>query len=370
MMDDTQPQDGISQIDNLLSKLDSLPPETKPLVNELVLTISNALNVPLQAVNKITGYLNDNALSPRQQKELVNKIHYLSTESLTVLTRLTQFSQLTTAPDNQNTEQVSDINYLVGVKTLLVDDDAERQQKTLERLTTLGLNCATSTLAETWLTLQQAALQQLPYQIIVVSAEHFDHHVAYLGRTLKSSPLFQAIMPVLALAGEKILDFEVERAHFSGYACVLNQRQDFVNKLAGCWQSWSIKTASKQTHSHRILIVEDEPIAQRSAQHQLSKLGFTSDIAPNGRSALNLLETKYYDLIFMDIGLPDISGLEVTAEIRRREQGAKPIPIIGLTIYALEEDKQQGLNVGMNDYLIKPLKENHLQEILQKWLHN
>jgi CheY-like chemotaxis protein len=364
-------------INNLFIKLNKLSHENKQVAADLNLAVSQILAVPLQAIMEATHVFQERTLSPRQQKELINKIQYLSNESLTIINNLTALSQLalTQTVTKPETEAVIDMDCLKDVQALLIDDDNQRRKVFQEQLQALGLICDDVNVAVGLPTLQQASQNNASYQIIIACGDHFDHHAAYLGRTIKTNPLYQSAMPVLALATNEPFDFEIERAHFSGFNCVLNQTniQTFGKKLAKAWQSWSAKTTFRQTlpnkHQH-ILIVEDEPVAQFSAQHQLNELGVSVDIAADGQTALRLLENNHFDLIFMDIGLPDMSGLEVTAEIRKREQGKQQTPIIGLTVYALEEDEQQGLNVGMNDYLVKPLSHDRLQAVLQKWLAN
>lgn len=366
--------DATNDVNNLFTRLNKLSHDNKQTAADLNLAISQILAVPLQAIIDTTQVLQEKTLSPRQQKELITKIQHLSNESLNIINNLVSLSQLALAQDSakKHNDEPADLSNLIGVPTLLIDDDSKRRKQFQEQLQSLGLICNAVSIEEALTTLQQALQNNSSYQIVIVCDEHFAHHAAYLGRTIKANPLYNNIMPVLALATNKPFDFEIERAHFSGFNCVLNQTQlsPFAMKLANAWQSWLSKTLSKQkpTAKHRVLVVEDEPTAQFSAQHQLSELGFMVDIAADGQKALRLVENNHYDLIFMDIGLPDISGLEVTAEIRKREHGKQQIPIIGLTVYALAEDETQGLNVGMDDYLIKPLLQNRLQEILQKWL--
>jgi len=368
----------LAEINDLFAKLSKLSQETKQIAAHLSQAINEILAIPLAAIVEATQTFQEHTLSPRQQNELIAKIQHLSNESLTILNNLVALSQLTLT---QKTTQASaestiDMSCLMGVQTLLVDDDAKRRQLLQKQLQALKLICNAVALEEALPSLQQAVQTNSAYQMIIVSSDQLDHHTAYLGRTIKANPHYQNMMPVLALtpSHHKTFDFEIERAHFSGFNCVLAPMQDqaFAAKLAIAWQSWPTKDTFKKmpVKSQHVLIVEDEPTAQFSAEHQLKQLGFTVDIAANGQKALHLLEHNNYDLIFMDIGLPDISGLEVTAEIRKREQGKPRTPIIGLTIYALEEDEKHGLNVGMDDYLVKPLLHKRLQEILQKWLKN
>jgi CheY-like chemotaxis protein len=120
--------------------------------------------------------------------------------------------------------------------------------------------------------------------------------------------------------------------------------------------------------SASILLVEDEPISQRVAQLMLENLGHKVDVANTGEKALSLLVSKVYDLILMDLGLPDMTGDQVTIKIREREGNNKSLPIIALTAHVFHSDKKRCLAAGMNGFLGKPIEYAELQQSLQEWL--
>ncbi len=123
-----------------------------------------------------------------------------------------------------------------------------------------------------------------------------------------------------------------------------------------------------EAKSTKILLVEDEPISQRVAQLMLENLGFKVDVANTGEKALSLLEHNAYDLILMDLGLPDMTGDQVTIKIREREDENKTLPIIALTAHVFHNDKKRCLAAGMNGFLGKPIEYAELQESLNQWL--
>jgi len=110
--------------------------------------------------------------------------------------------------------------------------------------------------------------------------------------------------------------------------------------------------------------VEDDPIIQKVHSIMLKKIGCTVDIAENGEKALALCSNGY-DMIFMDIGLGEISGTEIAAEIRKRENGKKRTPIIAMTGYGDEDSKQACVNAGIDDIIIKPTTPEKLQELVE-----
>ena len=115
----------------------------------------------------------------------------------------------------------------------------------------------------------------------------------------------------------------------------------------------------------RILIAEDNIVNQRVAAGILGKRGHEVTIAPNGKEALAALERGTFDLILMDIQMPEMNGFEATAAIRARE-GAEGghIPIIAMTAHALKEDRQRSLDAGMDDYISKPLDALRLHAVV------
>lgn len=112
-----------------------------------------------------------------------------------------------------------------------------------------------------------------------------------------------------------------------------------------------------------ILIVEDDKASQIVMYNLFKKYGHICDIANNGQEAINILKTKQYDLILMDIQMPIMDGVQATKFIRKSEEGNdKHIPIIALTAYALKGDKEHFLGLGMDEYISKPF---NVEELLQ-----
>ncbi|MCL1984836.1 MAG: ATP-binding protein, partial [Betaproteobacteria bacterium] len=120
----------------------------------------------------------------------------------------------------------------------------------------------------------------------------------------------------------------------------------------------------------RILLVEDNEINQEIALEILSLLGFSTDMAANGREAVEAALNKDYDLILMDIQMPQMDGFEATRRIRASgKPGAESIPIIAMTANAMETDKEKSRHAGMNDHISKPIDPDLLNKTLHRWLH-
>jgi len=117
----------------------------------------------------------------------------------------------------------------------------------------------------------------------------------------------------------------------------------------------------------RVLVVDDHPANLQLMQVWLSELGIRVETAENGALAIEKAAGSIFDLIFMDIQMPIMNGLEAAQSIRAQELGGQRVPIIALTAHALSSEREFWLRNGIDDYLSKPLDESQLHHILQQW---
>lgn len=123
------------------------------------------------------------------------------------------------------------------------------------------------------------------------------------------------------------------------------------------------------TLTPRILLVEDDPMVRELVDLILQSRGWNTVIAEDGPKALSLFEGGNIDLILMDVQMPGMDGLETTRAIRRREEGSGlRIPIVAMTAHALDEDRKQCLDAGMDDYLSKPIQMSALYATVERHL--
>lgn len=127
-----------------------------------------------------------------------------------------------------------------------------------------------------------------------------------------------------------------------------------------------VGAVSAFNHPLSILVVEDNDINQELACAFFEVLGMEADVAENGAIALNMLAQKTYDIVFMDMQMPVMDGLEATRQIRTSPDFAD-IPIVAMTANAMAEDRQRCLDAGMDDHLPKPLNLQDIQNALHKW---
>jgi two-component system, sensor histidine kinase and response regulator len=128
-----------------------------------------------------------------------------------------------------------------------------------------------------------------------------------------------------------------------------------------------------ESHDQRasaiILLAEDNPVNQRFACRLLEKLGHKVTVADNGVEALTALKHSHFDLVFMDMQMPIMDGIETTQAIRAREaDSGQRLPIVALTANAIADDRERCRAAGMDDYLTKPFSMPQLTAVLQRWL--
>jgi CheY-like chemotaxis protein len=119
-----------------------------------------------------------------------------------------------------------------------------------------------------------------------------------------------------------------------------------------------------------ILLVEDDLVSAYAAVRLMEKRGIQVVHVVNGAQALEVLRSREFDLVLMDVQMPVMDGVAATRAIRNNEAGeaARSLPIIALTAYAMDDDKTIFLDAGMNDYLPKPVRLENLEAGIGRWL--
>ena len=266
---------------------------------------------------------------------------------------------------------------LSAVRVLLIDGPNSATKIVQSYATNWGIKCDTAESGGAARALLQAAFtNDAPYHCVVLestledmSAEEFANRLAderFAGET--KLILFNSTGPLTAPN-----NFHT----FSGYltapmkqSMLLDCLTNIATKLGQVPDQASAPDISPEQESGRhILIAEDNHVNQRVAVLQLQQIGFSADVVSNGEEAVAAMRSTNYDLVLMDCQMPIMDGFEATREIRKAEiRTGRHVPIVAMTAYAMEGDREKCIAEGMDDYISKPVNPNVLTAILEKWL--
>ena len=126
------------------------------------------------------------------------------------------------------------------------------------------------------------------------------------------------------------------------------------------------RPAGSERHALRVLLAEDDPISQRVAELFLRRLGFTTELAADGLEAVTAMRRRTYDLVLMDLRMPELDGFEATARIRGELPADRQPAIVAMTAHALTGTRERCLEAGMDDYLSKPILLEQLVATLER----
>ncbi|KPA12752.1 multi-sensor hybrid histidine kinase [Candidatus Magnetomorum sp. HK-1] len=152
---------------------------------------------------------------------------------------------------------------------------------------------------------------------------------------------------------------------------LLNTFQDLMNDFSNSVNgNKALPKTEKKTSDYLILVVEDEKTNQKLMERLLKKHNYTFEIVENGLDAIEAMKSAHYDLVFMDVQLPGMDGMETTRRIRSIELDIinPKVPIIGVSAHTLEEDKALFISAGMDDFIEKPIKQELLFQKLEQYM--
>jgi len=269
-----------------------------------------------------------------------------------------------------------------GIRVLVVDDNTSNRTLVMELLHQWGCRFQGAADGAACLAmLREAAEQGDGFRIALIDHQMPGLSGLELGRQVKEDQRLAAtslvMMASLAQKGDAALIDEV----FDAYLTKPVRQSHLYGSL---WQALGGAAPGELTpgvvarhalagnapSSARILLAEDNIVNQKVAQGLLQTLGYRADVVANGLEAVKALELINYDLVLMDCQMPEVDGFEATSLIRSADSQVlnRGVPIIAMTANAMKGDREHCLEIGMNDYLAKPVNKNELRGMLEKWL--
>jgi PAS domain S-box-containing protein len=271
---------------------------------------------------------------------------------------------------------------LKGLRVLIVDDNAA-SGKILHRQTTAWgmLPSNVSAAARTIDALRRAAKKGKPFDVAIIDWAMPGLDGIELARRIHSHKEFATLPTILLTAfGWRGQGQAARNAGLSAYLTKPVRQAQLFECLVTVLGLRAEETAAKPlltrhnlrnytpltSQPGRVLLVEDNEVNQQVALHQLYKLGYTADVAGNGREALAALAEQEYDIILLDCQMPEMDGYQTAAAIRRQNLAKQPL-IVALTGYFGDEERQKCLAAGMHEFLSKPVKLDELGRVLENW---
>jgi signal transduction histidine kinase/CheY-like chemotaxis protein len=267
---------------------------------------------------------------------------------------------------------------LPGKRALVVDDSALGRDVVVELLASWGCRADVATGAdEAFALLQESRQMGRAYDLAVVDHQMPGKDGASLARSIGADPGLRE-MPIILLSPlgshEPISVPECPHIAYTtkpvkptqllqaAAAALTTQAPEPVAPVAA---EPPVKEAPRDLRSLgrqlRVLLAEDNVVNQKVACMALERMGVTVDVAANGADAVTATHKAIYDLVLMDIQMPEMDGLDATRAIRGSEQGTgRHVPIIAMTARAMTEDRQICIDAGMDDYIAKPVKSEQL----------
>jgi signal transduction histidine kinase/CheY-like chemotaxis protein len=205
------------------------------------------------------------------------------------------------------------------------------------------------------------------YQVIILVDESGSSSLS-LARKLKENRLSDQFIIMMISRSHKTENFiQARRFGVDYYFFEPLEQSDIVKSLYEAFpyvQKAPVEIVSKIKSDLSILVAEDNEINVRVAQTIFSNLGYEIEIAKNGTEAINMVKSNAYDIVFMDLVMPEKDGIQATVEIRGE---GYQMPIVAMTATASAKSKSKAISSGMNDYMVKPVKMDSIRSILIKW---
>lgn len=270
---------------------------------------------------------------------------------------------------------------LVGLPVLVVDDNATNRRILQRTLGNWGMEPTLAESGEAALTVMRDALRSGgPFDLVLIDAHMPGMDGFALAASIRQEGEFAGATIMMLTSGGHRGD--AARCRQLGVAAYLTKpirqaelKEGILTALAsrGRPRAYGLITRHTLRESRasnlpieriealRVLVAEDNPVNKRLAARLLEKRGMQVVVVGDGREAVTALEKQHFDLVLMDVQMPEMDGFEATASIRKREAGTDcHMPIIAMTAHAMKGDKERCLAAGMDAYVAKPIRAGEL----------
>jgi PAS domain S-box-containing protein len=284
-----------------------------------------------------------------------------------------RFGKVCRVPQRPTTDEKA----LQGLNALVVDDNAINRRLLEGMLRACGLKVTAATSGEGALAaLEHAGAAGDPFAIVVVDAEMPGMDGFEVAEQIRSNPgLGQPMILMLSSMGQPGDAARCRELGVTAYLTKPLRQFELKEALLSAVGSTSLKAvpvplvtrhALRESRKNlKVLLAEDNAVNRALAARLLEKRGHTVVPVENGREALEAVEKQSYDLILMDVQMPEMDGFEATTAIRARESGTgRRIPIVAMTAHALKGDRERCLAAGMDDYISKPIRAQELLDVI------
>jgi CheY-like chemotaxis protein len=270
---------------------------------------------------------------------------------------------------------------VIGTRVLVVDDNATNRQLLEEILSNWGMQPQmASGAAEALASLKSSARGGRPFSLVLTDVNMPEADGFSLVEEIRDSATLAATRVIVLTSGDRPGDVNRARSlGVAGYLVKPVKQSELFDAIVAALGVTSVEEEPKPAASTetapairplRILLAEDSIPNQKLATGLLSKWGHAVSVAGNGRQAVSLWQSQHFDLILMDVQMPELDGLQATSLIREQELDAGRgvhIPIIAMTAHAMKGDREQCLSAGMDSYVPKPIRVKELLAALSEF---
>lgn len=274
---------------------------------------------------------------------------------------------------SKGSEPEREESVLAGLRVLVVDDNPTNRLILHEILSSWEMR--SEEVGDGFAALSMLESADEPYDLVILDEEmpHIDGMT--LAERIRALAPYKEV-PIVVMASSQARE---GRKRAEGLRChyVIKpvRRSKLFNVLLEALKGKGIPSeeghveGGQERDSLKVLLAEDHPINQELVVKLLRRKGWQVKVAANGREALELLEREPFDLVLMDVQMPEMDGLEATRRIREREEGqGGHLPIVALTAHAFEEDRRRCLEAGMDSYVAKPIRPEELFRAVEEAL--